>query len=141
MVKILIVEDDLVSRLTLRKILEPLGHVDEAEDGVAGLAKFQDALHQSSPYELIFLDIMMPRKDGQATLQEMRAAEHQLEIQPEWAAKVIMTTAVDDEEHVFEAHVEGCAAYVIKPVSRKTIYEEMQKLGFQMPVNAAKPNH
>ncbi len=68
MARILIVEDEKLARLTLRKILEEVGHqVVEATNGVEGLAMFR-----ASPCDLVITDIIMPEKEGVATIIELK---------------------------------------------------------------------
>lgn len=68
MAYILIIEDDDQLRQTLRQILERDGHeVEEAADGEAGV----DVLRQGIP-DLVVTDLIMPRKEGIETIQELR---------------------------------------------------------------------
>ena len=66
---ILIVDDDPAVQLTIRLLLERAGHhVTVAGDGRKGLALFE-----SSPFDLLFLDIFMPGMDGLETMRHVRA--------------------------------------------------------------------
>src|SRR5262245_15286254 len=68
--RILIIEDNLDGRETLRTLLELLGHqVDVAEDGPEGIAK---ALERHP--EIAVVDIGLPRMDGYQVAQQLRAA-------------------------------------------------------------------
>ncbi len=59
-VRVLLVEDNATNRLVARTMLGRLGAVvDEAEDGIAGLAAAR-----KGPYDLILMDVQMPRMDG-----------------------------------------------------------------------------
>jgi two-component system, chemotaxis family, chemotaxis protein CheY len=67
--RILVIEDDELVRATLEQMLQTAGHdVDLAGDGEEGLRQFRE-----SPVDLVLCDIFMPRKDGIATLRELRA--------------------------------------------------------------------
>ncbi len=57
--KILIAEDDLVSRSFLSRFLEKYGDCDLVVDGLEALDAFLMALKEKDPYRLICLDIMM----------------------------------------------------------------------------------
>ncbi|MEJ2747147.1 MAG: response regulator [Anaerolineae bacterium] len=66
---ILIVDDEITTREMLRMLLELSGFVaEEAEDGLEALAKVKQ--HR---YQAMILDVMMPRLDGLATCQRLRA--------------------------------------------------------------------
>ena len=68
MARILIVEDEKLARLTLRKILQDVGHqVAEATNGVEGLAMFRAA-----PCDVVITDIIMPEKEGVAMIIELK---------------------------------------------------------------------
>jgi len=66
---ILVIDDDRVSRLLLRRYLESAGYaVLEACDGHAGLELFA-----AGGVDLVVVDIFMPRKDGLETIRELAA--------------------------------------------------------------------
>lgn len=67
MARILVVDDAAMTRTMLRSILEKAGHgVDEAADGDAAMALFRD-----QSFDLAFVDIFMPGKEGLATIRDM----------------------------------------------------------------------
>jgi putative two-component system response regulator len=66
--KILLADDDEMVRLTVSNILEVFGHqVETAEDGTVVLDIVDDS------FDLIILDINMPKKDGFETIEELNA--------------------------------------------------------------------
>jgi DNA-binding NtrC family response regulator len=74
--RILIAEDDRAIRRAIREILEMEGHtVDEAEDGMEALNKFEGI-----SYDVLFCDIKMPKMDGLELMQSLKALDHQPEI-------------------------------------------------------------
>lgn len=74
--RILIAEDDRAIRRAIREILEMEGHtVDEAEDGVEALNKFEGI-----SYDVLFCDIKMPKMDGLALMQSLKEQGHHAEI-------------------------------------------------------------
>lgn len=62
--KILIAEDDLASRQFLLQVLTGYGDCDVTVDGIEAVEAFTTAHKTKKPYDLICLDIMMPRVDG-----------------------------------------------------------------------------
>ena len=128
--KCLIVEDDFISRRVLRELLAPYFDCDIAVDGEEGIASFRMAHEAKSPYDLICLDIMMPKADGHAVLKAIRAQEKELEIPPNMEVKIIMTTALDDPKTVFETYYQGGAtAYLVKPIGKQKLVRELRSLG------------
>ncbi|MBI5582882.1 MAG: response regulator, partial [Deltaproteobacteria bacterium] len=60
----LIVEDEFITRMIMKKILEQYGEIDIAVNGREGVAAFQMAWSEDRPYDLICLDVMMPLMNG-----------------------------------------------------------------------------
>ena len=72
---------------------------------------------------------MLPLKDGQEVLRELRAYEHERGLVASDCAKVIMTTALSDARNVMEAFKSQCEAYIPKPYSKAKIDEAVRGLG------------
>jgi two-component system chemotaxis response regulator CheY len=127
--RILIAEDDLTSRKFLLKFFSQYGECDVVLDGIEALDAYLMAIKEKTSYELICLDIMMPKVDGVKVLKAIRDFETQREIFEEEKAKVIMITALADTEYVHRAFEIGCEAYAAKPVDIEKLTEVMKKLG------------
>jgi two-component system, chemotaxis family, chemotaxis protein CheY len=127
--KTLIAEDDFVSGATLRKLLNAYGLCDLAENGEDAEAAFQKALADGEPYDLVCLDIMMPKMDGHEVLASIRATEDDRGILLGDGAKIIMTTALGDAKNVMSAFRDQCDAYLVKPVSKAALVERLSALG------------
>ncbi len=127
--KILIVEDDLASRKFMAKLLSVYGECDLTIDGMEALEAFMMAWDEDKPYDLIFLDIMMPTLDGEKTLKMIRDIEKQKGIDDSRRVKIIITTALNDTDRVFKAFETGCEAYASKPIDAKKLIETIEKLG------------
>ncbi|MDP4173897.1 MAG: response regulator [Bacteroidota bacterium] len=122
--KILIVEDDFISRLVLQKILTPYGSCDIAVNGIEAITAFSHSLEQGDPYDLICLDIMMPEMDGRDALKIIREKEKLMNIAPNKEVKIIMTTALGAPKDVFDAFYQGgCTSYLVKPIEKKRLIE------------------
>ncbi len=76
--------------------------VDTAEDGVSALEKMR-----TTHYDIVLLDLKMPRMDGKAVLQEMKKIDR--------IPHVIMLTAVDDVPTAMECVKLGARDYISKP--------------------------
>jgi two-component system chemotaxis response regulator CheY len=129
--RFLIVEDDFGSRRLLQALLKDYGACDVVVNGEEAIEAFRLAWEENEPYNAIFLDIMMPKMDGQQALQEIREIEREIGVKPVDEVKVIMTTALEDPKNVVEAyHKGGATAYIVKPIDRDKLDEEMNNLGF-----------
>ncbi|WP_313559424.1 response regulator [Ruminiclostridium cellobioparum] len=127
--RILIVEDDLVSRRFLQKFLSRFGECDVVVDGMEALDAFLYSLKENVPYSLICLDIMMPKVDGIKVLKTIRELETQKGIPVRDRSKVIMTTALNGTEMVQKAFELGCEGFASKPLDTEKLVEVMEKLG------------
>ena len=101
--RILVVEDERkVARFIERGLKEERFAVDVASDGEEGLFRAQ-----SNDYDLIVLDVLMPKKDGFQVLRELRAAKCR--------ARILMLTARDSVEDRVQGLEGGADDYLIKP--------------------------
>jgi len=126
--KTLIVEDDVASGLVLEGLLARYGECHIAVNGLEGVKAARMALLTGKPYDLICLDIMMPEMDGQTALKEIRNSERELESSGRNRAKIVMTTAVADKNTVLKAIQEHCDGYLVKPIGRVKLLEELHRL-------------
>lgn len=125
--RILVVDDDAISKFVLLEYLASVGECDGASDGREALGLFKKALAGKRPYQLVCLDVMMPDMDGQAALSGMRQAESENGIATGSGAKIIMITALFDGQNVVKA-VEGkCDAYLVKPIEKAALFKELEK--------------
>ncbi|MBN2874602.1 MAG: response regulator [Spirochaetales bacterium] len=133
--RILIAEDDFGSRRMMQKLLDEYGDVDVVVDGEEAVHAFTMAIEESRKYELVLLDIMMPRMDGQEALKLIRQEEKKRSVPPAEEVPVIMTTVLEDPRNVVEAYFKGGAtAYIVKPVDRLKLRSALGKIGFK-PLN------
>ncbi|MGI6084219.1 MAG: response regulator [Acetivibrionales bacterium] len=129
--RILIAEDDLVSRKFLFKFMSQYGECDLVVDGLEALDAFLMAMKDNNPYDLICLDIMMPKVDGVKALKAIRDLETQKGVLPKKRVKVIMTTALAETQLVHNAFEIGCEAYAAKPLDIEKLADVLKKLGFK----------
>ena len=127
--KILIAEDDLASRRFLSKFLSQYGEVDLVVDGLEALDAYLIAIKEKAPYDLICLDIMMPKVDGVKVLRAIRDFESKQAVKIGHRVKVIMTTALAETDYVNQAFEIGCEAYAAKPIDTQKMLEVIKKLG------------
>jgi CheY-like chemotaxis protein len=117
MAKILVIDDDLLVRNTISKILRNGGfEVTLAEDGVRGLASFR----RDRP-DLIITDIIMPEKEGIETILEIRK-EHP-------AAKIIAVSGggrVGNADFLAMAKSLGAVAVIAKPFRSEELIDHVR---------------
>jgi two-component system chemotaxis response regulator CheY len=129
--RILIAEDDMISRKILFKFLERYGECDLVVDGLEALDAFLLSIKDDNPYDLICLDIMMPKLDGLKVLKSIIDIEQQRAIPQEKRSKIVMTTALTDVQLVQNAFDIGCDAYAAKPIDIAKLVDVLSKFGFE----------
>lgn len=131
--RFLIVDDDFDSRRLMQKILYPYGYCDVAVDGEEAVEAFQRAMQRGEPYDLVCLDIIMPNMDGQQALREIREIETEMKVEDDKRVKAVMISALDDTKELHDAFFLGEAtSYLVKPIRKKTLLNEIQNLGIPL---------
>ena len=125
--RILIAEDDYISRKYLYTLLSQHGEVKLAVNGQEAVDAFALAISEKHPFDLVCLDIMMPELDGVDVLKTLRAQEAE-GTSPGGPAKIVMTTALADRDHVLRAMQNGCDGYLLKPIEPVTLIKKLQEL-------------
>ena len=106
--KILLFVVDVSIRSVLSELLTDAGYeVVAVGDGVTGLAQYR-----KEQFDLVLLDIMMPRMDGYAVCRAIREGSD---------TPIIMLTALDDEEAQVKAFELKADDYITKPFSLKLV--------------------
>ena len=130
--KILIVEDNFLSRLILMEFLSQYGVCHIAKDGVEAIEAFVTAHDRKppEPYDLICLDILLPRMDGHQACKTIREIERGKEVEgTEDEAAIIMITALDDPATYVKACYEcGADAFLRKPVDLNQLKRQLSGL-------------
>ena len=117
MAKILIVDDAAFMRGSLKYIVEGAGHnvVGMAKDGQEALK-----LYRKLKPDIVTLDILMSGMDGLSALEAIKKDDPK--------AKVIMVTALGQEEKQEEAFKLGASGYIRKPFKQTEIVDEVRKV-------------
>jgi two-component system chemotaxis response regulator CheY len=128
--RILLADVSMTSRLAIERILSDYGTCDAAEDGMDTVKAFTLAWELGRNYDLICIDLMLPRVGGIDAIKMMRKIEREMGVLKADSVKIIVITAVVNPAYIFEACYRGGAnSYLYKPVDRKKILEEMTKYG------------
>jgi two-component system sensor histidine kinase ChiS len=114
---ILAVDDDPVNQRVLETQLRPAGYrVVVAGDGVEALDAFRDR----GPFDLVLLDVMMPRMSGLEALRAIRTSTSQAEL------PVILLTAKQQQQDVLAGFDAGANDYLTKPFSKKELLARIE---------------
>ena len=128
--KTLIVEDDYASRIILQRLLMRYGETQVAGDGEEAMAKFTSAKDAGDPFDLVCLDIMLPKLDGLSVLRAIRALESAVTPNAKKPIRIIMTTAVNDKANVVAA-IKNCDGFIVKPYDMDKLILCLKGLGFE----------
>ena len=117
--KFLIVDDFSTMRRIVRGLLKEMGcnNCEEAEDGSHAL----NMLKQQR-FDFVVSDINMPNMNGFDLLKAVKAEETLKHI------PVLMVTAEARKEDIVRAAQEGAAGYIVKPFTKATLEEKVQKI-------------
>ena len=117
--KILIVDDFSTMRRIVRNLLKEIGYAnaDEAEDGVAALSKLR-----AGSFQFVVSDINMPNMDGFELLTQIKGDTHLKHL------PVLMVTAEAKKEDIVTAAQAGAAGYIVKPFTKATLEEKVNKI-------------
>jgi len=118
MKKVLVVDDAIFMRMTIKKMLEKSDYdvVGEAANGVMAVE-----LYTELRPDFVTMDITMPEMTGIEALKKIKAFDPK--------AKVIMVTALGQEGMVKEAIMSGAKNYLVKPFTEERLLQVLDKLG------------
>jgi signal transduction histidine kinase/CheY-like chemotaxis protein len=123
---ILVAEDNEINALLMRSLLGRLGHhVVIATDGEEALESWLSAKSAGAPYDLVLMDIQMPKLDGIETSKRIRGREAG---HPGHRTPILALTAntlVEDRYACFEAGMDG---FLIKPLDREKLTDALAGL-------------
>jgi two-component system, chemotaxis family, chemotaxis protein CheY len=126
--KFLIVDDFSTMRRIVRGLLKEMGcnNADEAEDGAVALTMLK-----ANKYHFVVSDINMPNMNGFDLLRAVKA-DARLKHLP-----VLMVTAEARKEDIVLAAQTGAAGYLVKPFTKATLEEKVQKIVQKLSASAA----
>ncbi|MBW8828494.1 MAG: chemotaxis response regulator CheY [Burkholderiales bacterium] len=117
--KFLVVDDFSTMRRIVRGLLKEIGYnnAEEAEDGAVALNMLKNA-----KFDFVVSDINMPNMNGFELLAAIKKDE-KLKHLP-----VLMVTAEARKEDIVRAAQDGAAGYIVKPFTKATLEEKVQKI-------------
>jgi two-component system chemotaxis response regulator CheY len=117
--KFLIVDDFSTMRRIVRGLLKEIGYqnAEEAEDGAVALKMLK-----AGKFDFVVSDINMPVMNGFELLSAVKADEALKHL------PVLMVTAEARKEDIVRAAKDGAAGYIVKPFTKATLEEKVQKI-------------
>jgi CheY-like chemotaxis protein/anti-sigma regulatory factor (Ser/Thr protein kinase) len=116
MTKILVVDDDRATRHILRKVLTSAGFsTSVAKDGLAALAAMR-----SKKFDVLLLDVWMPRMNGLELLAKIRTRKSR--------PRVVVMTSDDAPQTLLDAVREHAVKYVHKPADPPTLLRAVREV-------------
>jgi len=117
--KILLVEDDLINREAFKILLESMGitNLYFAVDGEEALEYFQ-----KDSYDLIFMDLQLPKLDGFEVLEKIREFEEKNDIEKTYIITLTANALEGFREKCIDA---GFDDYLTKPISREKLFQKI----------------
>ena len=122
--KILLAEDDFVTRKNMANFLSKYGECDVTVDGMEAVDAYLMALEDGEPYDLVCLDIMMPVMDGLEAARLIRKSG-----KPDAATvSIFALTANAFAEDVEKTKAAGMNAHLSKPIEAKALIAALYKV-------------
>ncbi len=129
MLRCLIVDDDELSRELLATQLLEYATCDMAANGNEGVEMFVAALATDHPYQVIFMDILMPGLDGHGAAKAIRKIEAHQGILIDRGVDIIILSSLGTPHDVIQAYIAAqSAAHLVKPVRPEKLYKTLLAL-------------
>lgn len=126
--RILLAEDNPINLKVASQHLKKLGYIaDHAKDGITALEKCEERLRKKEKYDVILMDIQMPRKDGIVATLELRKSftdRGLMEFMPQVVA-LTANVAGEDRELCLKA---GMVDFISKPVLPEVLLRVLEKV-------------
>ncbi len=118
--RILAVDDNSTNRMVISKMVEGFGcKVETAESGEAALAALSSAIAQGNPFDLVLLDMQMPKIDGEQTLESIKS-------DPRFnSVPILILTSIGQRSDAARLQRKGCAGYLLKPIKLRTLHDTL----------------
>lgn len=136
--RILIAEDDYLNMQFLQAVLKEHGQCSGAPNGREAVQAYCQAVEDAAPFDVIFMDIMMPVLSGLDALERIREFERANAHRIPRPAIAVMVTATSVSQDVVRSYSSGGAfAYLVKPIQAQDIDQVMARIKTQLETPAA----
>jgi CheY-like chemotaxis protein/HPt (histidine-containing phosphotransfer) domain-containing protein len=116
--RILIVDDNQINRVVLKKNVEALGcRVDAVTSAAKALESLRNAHRAGDPYHVVLLDMQMPGMDGEQAARAIKSDPAVKDV------KIIVLTSMGQRGDAARLEALGCSGYLLKPVKQQLLFD------------------
>ncbi|MBF0213371.1 MAG: response regulator, partial [Magnetococcales bacterium] len=125
--RILLAEDQTLNQMLFQGFVKKTPHqLIMVNDGLEAVARVQE-----EPFDVVVMDIQMPRMDGYTATCRIRQWEQETQRSP---VPIIALSAHTSAEELQRSQEAGCDAFLSKPISKQTLLQTLQQIASQPPV-------
>ena len=118
--RVLIVDDNQINRVVLKKNVEAFGsRVDAVTSGAKALENLRNAHRAGDPYHVVLLDMQMPGMDGEQTARAIKSDPAVKDV------KILILTSMGQRGDAARLESLGCSGYLLKPVKQQLLFDAM----------------
>ena len=124
--KILVVDDQEISRIILKDMLESFGYIFfEAKDGVEAISMIKEADISNEPFDFVLMDFNMPRLNGKDAIKQIYEL-HKKNIIKNTIPSILMVSAYSKEEIGLEDIL--IDNFISKPITNSTLFDALANI-------------
>lgn len=124
--RFLVVDDDHNSRRIIQLFLKPYGESLCVASGEEAINAHRSAMEEGKPFDVIYLDMVMPEMSGLDVVAAIRGDETKAGKSEQ--VPVLMLTGETDASHINMAKAYGVAEYLLKPIQEERIVQGLERL-------------
>ena len=125
--RILIIDDEFTALIKMKALLDAYGDCTFITNPFQALEQCSAAIKNGTHFDLITIDIGLPRVSGLEVLEAINKLEKARNAP---VSKKIVVTASGTKSNLLQAAQKGCDGFMVKPVKKDTLEEKMASLGF-----------
>src|SRR5574344_1074194 len=124
--KILVVDDQEISRIILKDMLESFGYIFfEAKDGIEAISMIKETEASNEPFDFILMDWNMPRLNGKEAIKKIYKLYNQKEIKKNVPSILMVSAYSKDEINLDDVHIDN---FLTKPVTSSTLFDALAQI-------------
>lgn len=126
--KSLVIEDDPGNRMLLQRVLADYGEVEMVDRAEAAFELLFP--YEQNRFDLVTIDLILPGENGFVVAQAIREIEKELAVMPRERLKLLVITALGDNEAVLKAYQSGADLFLRKPITLTALKCQLSEIGF-----------